>query len=590
MQIIPKAVTVRAATKATGQARILGGLVLIFGLALLLRTTALGYDLPNIYHPDEPIYINIIQSIYQGDLNPHFFNYPTLFFYLNALAYLPYFGFLRLIGQPVAVLPVESLVMGVTLTQTPEAVLVSRAVSILFGVGAIGWLFLIGRRLTGNPWVGLMAALLLAISPTAIKLNRFITPDTFVVFFTLAAVYFSLRLYREGRQRDYLLAGICAGLAASSKYNAGLVVLVVLFAHFLRYGWEGSVKFEIYRAVVACSLAFLLCSPFILLDAPEFWNDFTYEARHYATGHAGMEGNTLNWYLSYLWRVEGVGVVLGGFALVAGFLLSLPGLLQKPRTASISHPGKREASAERFKAWLVVFAFPLLYFTFISRFVVRNDRTLFPVIPFLLLAAALLITVVLSRAGSAANLEGVSGDATLSKAANVRLANGAWLAAGLIAFALALAVPVLTLAQYAQVVNQPVPVVQARQWINANLPPGTHIVIESYAPYLDPQQYQVTPLVRAITRDPEWYRSEGIEYIVFSKSMFGRFYCDPVRYYLERAQYERLFQTFDEVAVFTNPVTTGPVTALSRSLGDRSLCAPQSELIYTTEVRILKVR
>ena len=64
----------------------------ILVIALLLRAWGLVYDLPYIYSADEPVNISTSQEILKtGDWNPHRFDYPSLFLYLNALAYWPYY-------------------------------------------------------------------------------------------------------------------------------------------------------------------------------------------------------------------------------------------------------------------------------------------------------------------------------------------------------------------------------------------------------------------------------------------------------------------------------------------------------------------
>ena len=71
-------------------------------LAFALRTWGINYDLPYIYHPDEPGYISIALNIVKtGDLNPHFFNYPSLFFYINSFAYF----LAEVIGKLTGVIP-----------------------------------------------------------------------------------------------------------------------------------------------------------------------------------------------------------------------------------------------------------------------------------------------------------------------------------------------------------------------------------------------------------------------------------------------------------------------------------------------------
>lgn len=49
-------------------------------LALVPRLVGLTADLPYMHHPDEPVNLRVIDAmIVNGDANPHFFNYPSLF-------------------------------------------------------------------------------------------------------------------------------------------------------------------------------------------------------------------------------------------------------------------------------------------------------------------------------------------------------------------------------------------------------------------------------------------------------------------------------------------------------------------------------
>jgi 4-amino-4-deoxy-L-arabinose transferase-like glycosyltransferase len=215
-------------------------IVLILCLSVLVRVWGVNYDLPYIYHPDEPSYVATSQRIFQtGDLNPHFFNYPSLFFYINALAYVPYYLLGKLLGVfhgRTDILPPISLAMEVSRAQMPTAILLERAVSVCFGAGVVGLVYLIGKRITGRWAVGALAALTVAISSTAVWHSRLVTPDIFVTFFALAALLASVWVYQQGKTWQYVVAGICVGLTASSKYNGGLIVLPLILAHFLRYG------------------------------------------------------------------------------------------------------------------------------------------------------------------------------------------------------------------------------------------------------------------------------------------------------------------------------------------------------------------
>ena len=76
--------------------------------------------------------------------------------------------------------------------------LVGRALSGIFDLGSLLFLFLIGRRLYGKG-VGLLAAVLLSFSVLNIQLSHFYAVDTFANLFIVATIYFLLRAYATGR-------------------------------------------------------------------------------------------------------------------------------------------------------------------------------------------------------------------------------------------------------------------------------------------------------------------------------------------------------------------------------------------------------
>jgi hypothetical protein len=76
--------------------------------------------------------------------------------------------------------------------------------------------------------------------------------------------------------------------------------------------------------------------------------------------------------------------------------------------------------------------------------------------------------------------------------------------------------------------------------------------VESYSPYVDPQRYVVQGLYKLSDHPPEWYTSEGYDYLVVSQRMFRRFYADPVKFAAEIARYEALFSALEEVKVFND--------------------------------------
>lgn len=60
-------------------------IISILILSTFMRFTGFLYGLPDYPDPDEPVVISKAVNIFKGDLNPHFFNYPSLFLYINAI-------------------------------------------------------------------------------------------------------------------------------------------------------------------------------------------------------------------------------------------------------------------------------------------------------------------------------------------------------------------------------------------------------------------------------------------------------------------------------------------------------------------------
>jgi hypothetical protein len=188
----------------------------------------------------------------------------------------------------------------------------------------------------------------------------------------------------------------------------------------------------------------------------------------------------------------------------------------------------------RDRRLLLLAAFPVIYFVFISTFVVRNDRTAMPLLPFLYLLAALLLTRLRWPADTPAVWR------TLGAAGLVVLLVSmlAWPAARTVAETRRLTT-----------VNS---LETARIWLDQNLAPGTRVALESYAPYVDPQRFTVQGFYKLIDNSPQWYIDNGYGMLVFSQRMFRRFYDEPDKYPAEIALYEALFQHCQPLQVFTD--------------------------------------
>jgi len=495
-------------------------LVVVSLLAAVLRFSVIGKGLPYTYYPDEPHYVDIVQRMFlTGDPNPGFFFYPTLFFLLNALAYVPYtaIGYLAgVLNSPSDIQGAQVIVMGVGYTPLPSAFWMGRSLTAVFGVAAVAMTGVLGRRLTGDWRVGALASLAVAFSPTHAEYSRYMFPHVILTFFLLVTFWAIVRVFQRGSWIDYVLGGIGCGLAASTMYHGGLIGATLIVGHMFKNGWRSWRDVRLFTALALTGITFVLLNPFMLLDAGVFFRDSRFIISHYmfasgGTSAAGM-GRALEYYLGYSWTVEGPVLLVSTLEFVRGLL-------------------------RRDRARLLVFGFSVPYFLVISSATARNARTFLPLIPFLALSAACLLWSVIDLAWSArkANRLGV---VTFVGAVAIVLGTITW--------------PVARSVQDAQGLATIDSRETARAWIEANLPQGSRIALEAYSPYADPNRFQVQGVVRLSDQNLEWYLSEDVDYLVFSQGMFARFFAEPDLYAAEIARYEALFTTFTPVKIFAD--------------------------------------
>jgi hypothetical protein len=264
----------------------------------------------------------------------------------------------------------------------------------------------------------------------------------------------------------------------------------------------------VYLGALAVVIAFFLVNPYILLDFGLFWSDLVASLQVYSTGQPGEEGNQFTWYIQYLLTTEGFIPVLG----LAGII---------------------KAVIRREKPALVVAAFPIVYFSLILLFSLRNERTIYPLLGMVHILAAYFLVWIIDKLKSA-------------QVSPVKI-GGAALALGCLA-----AIPAYQSVQvdlrYSRIDSRET----ARKWINKNLPWNARVVLERYAPYLNEKKFQILTVESMADHPPEWYIEQRANYLVFSEGIYRRYETNPDMYPEVAAAYERLFDQFNLVKIFND--------------------------------------
>src|SRR5450756_272158 len=246
----------------------------LFLLALAVRLVGLDFDQNHFFHPDERAIGDAILklSFHPLQLNPHFFAYGSLPFYLTK-----------------ALSSLLAEVSGRDWFASYDGVIhVGRFLSAFAGALTVLLVASVGRRLYGQK-AGLCAGLLLALAVLHIQTSHFASTDVTLTLFVLLALASSGRLARRGRGRDALLAGALTGFALATKASAAPLLLPLAAAVFLacrpaRAWRKGALLLTV--AGLAALVAFFLGEPYAFLSFHEFWRSMSEQGA--MVRHAGM--------------------------------------------------------------------------------------------------------------------------------------------------------------------------------------------------------------------------------------------------------------------------------------------------------------
>lgn len=213
-----------------------------------LRLYGIGFGLPALYRPDEDVVVGRAMGVLSGVLDPHFADWPHLYFYVAALW----------------LAPLKAL--GLVLSQS-SAYLAVRCLDAAIGAATVLLLFEFGRRAYGRT-AALVAAAGLAFAFLPVRDSHFATLDIPLTFACLLALFLADRL--AAGAAGIPACGALLGVAASIKYNGALVGAGIAAAQALRDRAAGLGPMVTGRRVAMAAAIgvafFVLGSPFLLLD------------------------------------------------------------------------------------------------------------------------------------------------------------------------------------------------------------------------------------------------------------------------------------------------------------------------------------
>lgn len=180
-------------------------------LGIYLRFDGIGFGLPLHFHRDE---VTIIENgkilVDEARILPKFFWYPPLTIYLSAATYKIF----ETLGH-----------LGVIIYNDSILYLAMRHIIALTGIFTILTSYLLGKTLF-NESTGLISALLVAVSPLAVRNSHYTEIHTPTGLLTTLTIYFLLRYVKDAKG---LKPAILSFLAALTVNYAAVTLIIPLF-------------------------------------------------------------------------------------------------------------------------------------------------------------------------------------------------------------------------------------------------------------------------------------------------------------------------------------------------------------------------
>ncbi|MHC4270366.1 MAG: glycosyltransferase family 39 protein, partial [Planctomycetota bacterium] len=430
--------------------------ILVLSFASILRFWGIWHGAPFSFYPDELHFVNRAVSFGSGDLNPHWFHKPAFLMYILFFEY----GLFFLIGKLVGMFSSVDGFAIYYLQNTWPFILIGRITVTIFGIATIYVVYKIGEKFWSKT-AGSCCAILLTLSYGHIFCGQDIKADVPTTFFTVISIYFLLKVVNNNsfNKKDYILAGLFAGLGTATKYySIALLPCILIVSIYEIINKRNILLFKkyLYSLLTFWGIYFIV-SPYNFLDplgrkttfasiiglfnkiSPFKLNLFSRVEGTVVDEHKGnyVINSTIN-YIKVLFTTEGVGIVIGIL-----FISSICYFMFRPSRKKI-----------------VLMLFPILFsvFSIVINPSYTEPRHQLIIYPFLSVVAGIFIYEVSKKFTNKSKV--------------------------FIVLSLLLLFPAAFIIKNNLFISKTDTRTLAKYWIESNIPPGTKLLLDSYSPKL----------------------------------------------------------------------------------------------------------
>jgi len=235
----------RRRPRVDGWTLALTGLLLV---ALAVRVWGAKSGLPYAYNVDENAhFVPRAIGFFGHTLNPYYFVNPPATSYVFYVVFAVWFG-----GGDGAALAYA--------TDATEVWLVARLTVAIISTFAVWLTYLAGKRLFDRP-TALLGSAILAFAFLPVFYSRLALNDAPALSAVALSLWGTALVLRSGRWWHYAIAGVGLGLAISTKYTAGIVIVPLIGAALARWREEPGTPPTLRELVRPRGLRTLLRSP-----------------------------------------------------------------------------------------------------------------------------------------------------------------------------------------------------------------------------------------------------------------------------------------------------------------------------------------
>ncbi len=331
--------------------------------------------------------IPALRMIQENTLNPHWLAHPasTTIYPLFA-----YYSFLNAVFFHGTLVDSHSNLDSVVYDHILLLCYLPRYVNVFFLIACMPFVYLMARDIFSRR-AGLIALCFLSISPLLVMYTQVIRSECPALFFSMVALYCTMKYYREPILKWQLLAAISIGLGASSRITM-FALLPILLAASALVAWHNRNNENRNRNIlngvigpISSVVTFAMTTPYFFIDFETFKRDMAVEKAAHGLGCDGL--STLGNFQFYLGEA-----IPREFGTIPA-LLALIGIVVALQRRNF------------FAALLVLFMIAILAGTSLHPF--HSDRWLVAITPILAIFAAgamaqisFLIEGVLTKIGS----------------------------------------------------------------------------------------------------------------------------------------------------------------------------------------------